>query len=828
MADLQKPNAGDGRLDAGDVPREWTGGASGVGGGYYTDQRGLKDHAEQALDLLQRRKWIIVATALLVLLGTATYTYTQTPEYRTSSLVFLDLKKLVSSQGEQPQVSPQGETESGTLFALSGRSLRTELTILRNSEGLRRNVAERLVEQGVASQLLHSTNESKAERLFDRIGSTVGSLLDGDGDSASPSSQAQDRADVPPATVAAAVAGRVQFATADREGNMIQITARDEDPEMAARLANLYMDEYVAFTRQASRSQLTAARSFLEEQARQRKQELQATEQKIEAYKQQQGAFALDQEESRLVNQIAQLETQRGEARVELQMKRSSLKSLQQELDSIRPDRLSERVGSSIEQEIDALQSTIAKLELSKQELQLKAGTLTPSDSTQLAQIEGRIQKLRSQVSRLSDEYVDEIMASGLSADEGVQRVKDLRSQIADVRIEISGLEARIDVLSDRLQEYEARLQSIPEQSMALAQLERQRTHAQQMYDYVVDQLQQTRIQEKTELGYAEEVAEASVPGVPVRPRPRRNLILGLLLGLLGGIGGALVRDQLDNRVYKPDRLNDLGYREIGVIPNLTPIIEDQLEGKATVERNGHQLESSVISAAKPHSAAAEAFRHLRTNVQFGRVKNGATTFLVTSPGAGDGKSVTAANLAVVMAEAGQSTLLIDADLHRPRVHKLFGMSRSPGLVEALKNNHLHEHVNTPLIDDLCVLPAGERLDRPSEVLGSSQLEGLLRGAKKVFDVILLDTSPVLATSDAPLLATHCDATLCVVRAGMTTEAELNDAMKALEEVDAHVLGAVFNGFDVSMAYGYTFRYRDYGPYGPYDDYRSLPSSDEA
>jgi Mrp family chromosome partitioning ATPase len=114
-------------------------------------------------------------------------------------------------------------------------------------------------------------------------------------------------------------------------------------------------------------------------------------------------------------------------------------------------------------------------------------------------------------------------------------------------------------------------------------------------------------------------------------------------------------------------------------------------------------------------------------------------------------------------------------------------------------------------------------VDHPSELLGSPRLRKLLSLARERFDVIVVDTPPVMAATDAAMLSTQCDATLCVVRAGTTTEPELDHAMASLNDVGAYVLGAVFNGFDVSMAYGYKYRYRNYDRYGPYDEYQSLP-----
>ncbi|MFB6231464.1 MAG: GumC family protein [Salinibacter sp.] len=823
MARLVREGSGRDRSGDGDVVRSWdaeTGDFAEYPGGH----QGFKEQAEQALDLLLRRKWLIILTCLLVVGGVAVYTYTQVPVYRTSTLVLVEQEQERSflSGAEGPSAG------TGSLMGQGNRSIQNELVVLRNSQSLRRRVAQRLIDQGKAGQLLGSTVQSPLGRLSDQAWASVRRLLGAAGGPEENQNASQESQEgYTAAEVAAALAGHVRFAPSEQADNAIRITASDENPELAATLANLYSKEYVRFARKSSRSQVSASRRFLEKQAKQRKQKLRAIERKIQAYKRRQEAVSLSNEGSSLVGRISQTEASLEEARVKLKMQRRALKSLKAQLDSIRPDQMSQRVGSSLRKQIEALQSKIADLELSKQELMLQSGAPTPADSAQIEQIDRRIQDLRAKVSALSDKYTNEVLSGGLSAEAGAQRVADLRRQISKKRVRITGLKSRIDVLSNRLQEYEAELNKIPKKSMQLAQLKRRRSYAKQMYEFINKRLQKARIQVKSELGYASSVSEAAVPGRPVRPRPRRNLFWALVLGLIGGIGLALGRDKLDNRVYKPDRLNELGYRELGIVPNLTPLIEDQLGGQTTVEHDGNHFNTSLVTVVKPNSAAAEAYRQVRTRVQHSQPDEPREALLVTSPGAGDGKSVTAANLAVVTAQSGRSTLLLDTDLRRPRIHKLFGMSRSPGLMDAM-NATLEEHLKTPAIDNLFVLPVGTTNGaNPTEVLSSSRFREFLHVARKHFDSVVMDTSPVLATTDASLLSTHSDTTLCVVRAGRTTESELDRAMETLSDVGARVTGVVFNGFDVSMAYGYKYRYRYYGEYGPYDQYASLPDSAE-
>jgi len=763
----------------------------------YDGQRSLRDRAEEAVDLLLRRKWWVVLTTGAVFLLVLLYNVIQDPLYSASSLVLIEERG--NTQRTQLQIGPRN------LFAQSGRSLQNELVILRSSRSLREAVAERLIRQDTVP----------------RTGVPIGFIRSEDGEPYTPRQ------------VSLLLERRVQFTPAARETDVIRITAYSNDAAEAAFIADTYLDEYLAQTRESSRSQLSASRRFLENQAEERQDELRTIEARIERYKRSEQAVALDREGRNLVERIATVEANRDEAQVELKTREASLNSLEAELQSIRPENLSRRVASGVEKELEATQTRIAELELSKKQvlLQRNPDALTPSDSAQVAQIDRRIQELRRETRRLSDDYVNQVLtAGGTGANEGVERVKELRRQIAEERVAITGLTARTNVLNERLEEYERELATIPEQAMQLAQLERDRTYAEERYQSIIEQLQEARIEEETELGYADPVTEAAVPLAPIQPRTLRNLFVGLFFGFLLGLGLAVGRDKLDGRLYNPDALREATrYPLLGTVPNFQPVIEDKLEGRSSVQVGDSEFVTSLIVQARPSAAAAEAYRRIRTSIQLGSSGGAVETLLVMSPGAGDGKSVTAANMAIVMAQGGQRTLLIDADLRRSRTHELFGLDCSPGLADALESESKAggPPIQETPVENLHVLTAGRHVDQPAELVSSDAFRSLVQQLKASFDCIIVDTPPVLAAAESAYLTTQCDGAMVVVRAGVTTRQELDLALKELYDVKAPIMGTVFNGFDVSMAYGHTFRYRHYTRYGPYDDYHD-PSSDRS
>ncbi|MBO9310350.1 MAG: CpsD/CapB family tyrosine-protein kinase [Chloroflexi bacterium] len=200
---------------------------------------------------------------------------------------------------------------------------------------------------------------------------------------------------------------------------------------------------------------------------------------------------------------------------------------------------------------------------------------------------------------------------------------------------------------------------------------------------------------------------------------------------------------------------------------------------------------SDLITLKDPRAAAAEAFRVLRTNIQFSALDQPIHTLLITSAAADEGKSVTAANLAVTMAQGGSRVILVDADLRRPSQHTIWKLENARGLTDALLEKNLAEALplQETVVDGLRVLTSGTPVPNPADLLGSKRMESLIAALKAQTDYVIFDAPPVLAAADAPLLATKLDATLLVLQAGSTRRDHAQRAKEALQRVNARIIG---------------------------------------
>ena len=736
---------------------------------------------EEVLDLLYRRRWAILLSTLVASLIAAAMVFSQTPMYTTSALVLVDLDRTNSGGAAAGPAAPDE-------FVRDSRSVQTELFVLNSSRGIRERVNERL---------------------------------------AGPDGQ------MPP--------GDVSFSLADRNvSSGIRINAMSPDPEAAAELANAYAEEYVAQTQIASRSYLTDTREFLEEQAERLRGEVSSADAQVEGRMRSAGSAA--QGSGAILSQLSALKAQLSEAQINRRMSASRLATINGQLNDIQP-RLAERMSSGTDRRVQAIDGEIASVEQQLQVYNQREAAGLAIDEPAAARLRNRIAQLQQQKEAASARYVNEVMGAGgvQNPAEAMSYVTNLQGQASQERITISGLDARIGQLSSRIGQLNSELGRAPSQTISLERASQDREAASQTYASVASQLEQIRVQEASEPGYARVLREATVPWAPGGPGWLRVIGIGLALGLGGGLAIAIAWDKIDNRVYKPEHVAALGVPVLEAIPDLDPVVKDVLGGAKTLTVGRREVVSELVTVHAPLSPAAETYRHLRTAVQFSRPDAVVETLLVTSAAPSEGKSTTAANLAAAFAQGGRATVLVDTDFRRPRVHEMFGMPAGTGLFQLLRQTDLapaalREALDRNFatgVDNLWVVPAGAvavedqhgpddgrpTIENPAEVLGSPALRALLDALGEAVDVVVIDTPPVLVATDAVLLSTQADATVLVTNAGTSKSGDIEQALAHLDDVGARVVGAILNRFSLDKALGYAYTYGHYSRYGSYSKY---------
>ena len=290
----------------------------------------------------------------------------------------------------------------------------------------------------------------------------------------------------------------------------------------------------------------------------------------------------------------------------------------------------------------------------------------------------------------------------------------------------------------------------------------------------------------------------AAVPAAPMIPNRTRNIALGVVLGLLLGIGLAVLRDLLDNTVKDRATLEQI--TSVGLV-GVVPLDKDRRDKPA-------------ISFDQEHSGIAEAFRKLRTNLQFLSVDNPPRVIVITSAVPSEGKSTTAINLALALTEADYNVVLVDGDMRRPSLGKYLDLIGAVGFSSVLSGGaSLSEVLQTTRFPRLTVLAAGPTPPNPSELLGSMAAKKTLNELRESFDYVIVDSAPLLAVTDGSILASNADGALVIVQAGQTKREQVIHAMAALDAVGAHVLGSVLSMTPTGGPGYYGYEYGYYGGY---------------
>jgi capsular exopolysaccharide synthesis family protein len=296
-------------------------------------------------------------------------------------------------------------------------------------------------------------------------------------------------------------------------------------------------------------------------------------------------------------------------------------------------------------------------------------------------------------------------------------------------------------------------------------------------------------------------VTPAQAPVSPSSPKPARDALLGLAAGLALGLAAAFLRDSLDDKLASKEATEQASGTPVLA---MTPVVTVWRRRKAPV----------VVSVAEPNSPAAESYRSLRTSLLFARQERKLRSLMVTSPGISEGKTATLANLGVVFAQAGERVLLVSSDLRRPRIGEFFQMEEQVGLTSVLLGQRtLEESVRpVPGVEHLSLLPAGPVPSNPAELLNSGRARDLFASLRERYDLVLIDTPPVLPVTDAAILAQHADATLLLAAAEQTRRADLHRAVERLNQVNADILGIVLNKVtrQTGRHYGYSYTYKPY------------------
>ena len=563
------------------------------------------------------------------------------------------------------------------------------------------------------------------------------------------------------------------------ETRLVDVSYVSTQARLSADVVNTLVQEYIDYSIE-SRSEATQQTSdFLTETIAQLRQDLDAKERQLQRYSEEKKILPLSDKDSNTASQYASAAGAYSSA----QVARIAAQAKYQELQKLRVDSLPQNVSDPT---IQALRTNYYQ---AKSEYEEKIATTYTPSHPEMIQLKAKVDTLESQLKTEIKKAVDLAYSEYSQALGNENRLRDMleskRSEVTrqnNDSLFYAGLNTEVESLRTLISTLTAQ-QKTTQVSTMLSGLKTSNIK-------IVDR--------------------ALVPDEPSSPNVKRNLIVAFLLGLLLGVGLAFAAHFLDNTIKNPEDLDKLtGLPSLGLIPHFSP---RDTGGKGVYaaaygDAGSQSLEAARISEIElinhlfPKISIAEDYRNVRTSILFSRIDSDQRVIAFTSTQPQEGKSATIANIAISFAQMGERVLAVDADLRKPRLHKIFQVRNAVGLSDVLTGRvDLAEAVQKTPIAHFSLLPSGPHPPNPAELLNSKKMKELLSIVRESYEIILVDLPPVLAVVDPVIVAAMADMTILVLKTGKTTRKPLLRAIDQLAKAKARIAGVIFN--DAEMKKG--------------------------
>jgi polysaccharide biosynthesis transport protein len=570
---------------------------------------------------------------------------------------------------------------------------------------------------------------------------------------------------------------------------LMDVSFESTDPQLAARIVNAHITSYIEQNFRSKYEATTQASTWLADQLGELKIRVQRSEDARIAYERQNQIWTLDDKQNITTQRLSDVNKQLTEA----QSERMRKESLYQFAKSGNLDAVPEVQGNSA---LADLQRKRADATSQYNDVVSQYGPNFPKVQRLQAQLKEFDQSIEKEKQKILD-----VLESGFH--EAQQRETILTHALDQQK-------AEANQMAGRLVEYNI--------------LKREAEANKALYEGLMTKLKETAISQGLHSSNIRIVDPAMIPSTPVRPAKTRNVALAFLVGLVGGIGLALMREYLDNTVKTPDDVEALSrLPSLAVVPQFAGANGN---GKRhgllpSFASNGHDKRIELVAQHLPKSQMSEAFRALRTSILLSQADHPPQVILVTSALPREGKTTAAANLAVTLAQLGDKTALVDADLRKPGVGRLLNLAggKYAGLSSYLAGVSSLDLVSIPhpAIPNLVAIPTGPLPPNPADLLSSHKLADAIAELRTKFKFIVIDSPPVMAATDAVILSVQADGVLLVVRSGETPKEAFSRTRELLCSVKCRILGVVLNAVDSGAPdYYYSYRYYPYSyGYGP-------------
>ncbi|UCD86541.1 MAG: polysaccharide biosynthesis tyrosine autokinase [Desulfobacterales bacterium] len=720
-------------------------------------------HLRDYLRVILKHRWTVITVFAVIVIMVTIHSFTATPIYEASTRLVIEKEnpKVVSIQ-EVMAVDASGTDYYQTQYKII-ESRAVARDVLRRFSPADREKLFPKPEDGVISDF-KQTIQGWIASIRSLLKTTDG---EGAGQITGEGSEENER-----------VSGLIRRIKVNpiRNSRLVDVNFEAEDPVLAAKVVNTIAAAYIDQNLETKLAAVQNAVKWLHSRIEEERKKVEEAQQALLRYKEEHGIitdFTSDVEKI-TAQKLAEMNTQVVEAeskRVEAETRYKQAAALAGSPDML--GSIPEVLDNELIQNIKSMEVELYKR---MSELSKKYGQKHP-----------RMLAIESEIKTLQERKTQE-----------VNRV------ISSLRNEYRVALAREESLKAALAQQKKESLDLNQKAIQYSVLQREAESARHMYDLLIKRFKETALTEDMKTGNIRVIDRAEVPKDPVKPRRQRNILLAIIVGLLTGTGLAFFFEYLDNTIKIPEDVK----RHLR-IPYLGPVPLFETASKGNPRQAVNQ---DLVTLHDSKSTASESYRGIRTNILFSSAESAPQVILITSAGPREGKTITALNLGVTMAQAGSKVMLLDCDMRRPKIHKAFGLAKDRGISNLLVGGEAADGAfrHTP-IPNLDIIPCGPIPPNPSEMLGSKRMSDLLNRLRKEYAHILIDSPPSTAVTDPAVLSKSVDGVVLVIRAGDTAKEMVKNGIGQFQAVGARILGAILNGVDIGRdKYYYYYQYYHY------------------
>lgn len=707
--------------------------------GYPEEEIHLRDY----LQVILRRKWIVLTFFIAVVTTVTVGTFLMNPQYKSTATIKIDK--------ENPNILAFKD-----VYAVERPEedyYQTQYKVLKS-----RNLAKRVIRQ---MKLESNPEFARKTEVNSKEASAAGSFLKRndflkeDGIDSSLVDAFIDRIEVSP----------------QQKSRLVNVSFTSFDPELAAKVTDSIARSFIELNIESKFEATQQAREWLERQLEAMKAKVEQSEEKLNEYAAKNEIIFLDPDskgssnENIITKQLSEISTELTAATSD----RISKEALSNEIRAGSPESSSLVMGNPL---MLALKKDYAELE-SEYNQNLK--TYKP-DYPKMVKLREHINQIKGKIDSETQKIVSSIRKDYEAA---LKREKYLKAAFEKQKQEALSLNSR---------------------SVQYQILKREADTNKELYNGLLQRMKETGISASLTASNIQILDRAEVPKSPAKPKKALNILLSLIVGMFGGVGLAFFAEYLDNTVKTPEDIEKKIYMpSLGLVP-----LHHEKSSRAKLEFIAHEDTKSPLT---------EAYTSIRTFLLFSTAGSPPKVMMVTSPRREEGKTTTSINTAISLTKSNSRVVLVDADMRKPRLHKVFRVPNTAGLSSFLSGNveFGEELIKKTSIPGLDVLPSGPLPPNPAELLSSYRLRDLIEGLYPLYNFIIFDTPPILGLSDAAITSTQTDGVILVVRSGQTPKEAAQQAKRILESVNAKVLGVILNAINESnLRYGYSSYYQYY------------------